>query len=459
MIRSFSHDAAKPSRSDVGSNVQRSLFVVSVNIASPTRLVAVPINFLSRLLIKLVHRVVDSAKIAQSVIASVMVNVVNHFRLTTVCQKPCQPVSKVLPVVVGNLNVATFADRSGTTPRLDASTSIDKPDQISRFRIVAQDITNRFRDTFASHIKPPFDVVRGLRTAILSTPILTLSLTGCTGMEERDAHMQNQIRMVQVQKDADSKLAIAQANAKVALYEALADVARANPEQASAVVVAMAIQGVGQEKQDSDSRIVPLQPLQNETLEYARVFAAPLMNATTAVATAYINADVAKRQSDNAARVQVTDALQDSRIVESVAGVGIAAAEASGLMVSGDNYTLSDSSSISQDTISTVETTTTTTETVTETNTSSSIADSYNIETENADSYNDNSDSSDNTDNSYITYGDQQMTLQDLLAFLADSGQPYSFTVGEETYTDDDETGGGITCVPTFEGYVCTSGT
>ena len=50
------------------------------------------------------------------------------------------------------------------------------------------------------------------------------------------------------------------------------------------------------------------------------------------------------------------------------------------------------------------------------------------------------------------------MTLQDLLAFLADSGQPYSFTVGEETYPDDDETDGGTTCIPTFEGYVCTGG-
>ena len=71
----------------------------------------------------------------------------------------------------------------------------------------------------------------------------------CTSMEVRDAHMQNQIRMVQVQKEADSKLAIAEANAKVALYEALADVARSNPSQASAVVVAMAIQGIGKESE------------------------------------------------------------------------------------------------------------------------------------------------------------------------------------------------------------------
>ena len=295
--------------------------------------------------------------------------------------------------------------------------------------------------------------------------VTAVALAGCSSLEEREAHMRGQIEIVRVQKDSETMQKTAEANARARLYEALAAVAVANPEQASAVTVALAVQGVSSEGVSNNSKIVSLQPLVNEKLEFAKAFAAPLANVTTAVATAYINADVAKTQSNNAARVQINDALQDSRIVESVAGVGIAAAEASGLMVSGDNYTLSDSASISQDTISTAETTSTATTTTTETNTSSSIADSYNIETENADSYNDNSDSSDNsdnsdnTDNSYITYGNQQMTLQDLLAFLADSGQPYSFTVGEETYTDGDETGGGVTCIPTFEGYVCTSGT
>ena len=298
-----------------------------------------------------------------------------------------------------------------------------------------------------------------VREAVLI--VTAIALAGCTSVEERQAHMHGQIQMIQVQKDSETMQKTAEANARARLYEALAAVAVANPEQASAVTVALAVQGVSSEGASNNSKIVPLQPLVNEKLEFAKAFAAPLANVTTAVATAYINADVAKTQSNNAARVQINDARQDSRIVESVAGVGIAAAEASGLMVSGDNYTLSDSSSISQDTISTAETTSTATTTTTETNTSSSIADSYNIETENADSYNDNSDSSDNsdnTDNSYITYGDQQMTLQDLLAFLADSGQPYSFTVGEETYTDDDETNEGLTCTPTFEGYVCTGG-
>jgi len=245
--------------------------------------------------------------------------------------------------------------------------------------------------------------------------VAALALVACTSVEERDAHMRGQIEIVRVQKDAEAMQKTAEANAKAKLYEALAEVAKANPEQASAVTVALAVQGVGKDSEDSDSRIVPLQPLQNESLEYAKVFAAPLMNMTTAVATAYINADVAKTQSDNAARVQINDAKTDANIVEAVAGVGMAAAQNSGLSVNGDNYTLSDSASISQDQVSNVAETTTTTTTTTETNTSSEIADSYNT----------------------VTYDGQEFSLPNLLAYLQGTGLAYNLTVGDTVYTVD----------------------
>ena len=69
-------------------------------------------------------------------------------------------------------------------------------------------------------------MVRGLRIAVLSRPILTV-------VEER----------CNAKPNPRFKRALVK-NAKVALYEALADVAKTNPSQASAVVLAMAIQGV-----------------------------------------------------------------------------------------------------------------------------------------------------------------------------------------------------------------------
>ena len=238
-------------------------------------------------------------------------------------------------------------------------------------------------------------------------------LAGCTSMEVRDAHMQNQIRMVQVQKEADSKLAIAQANAKVALYEALADVARSNPEQASAVVVAMAIQGVGQESEAGDTRIVPLQPLQNEGLEYAKTFAGPAMNVLSGVGIAAINANVARTQSDNAARVQIYDAQTDASIVEAVASLGQTAANAGGLVVSGDYLQVTDEGTLTQD----FSTTTTTNQ----------ITDSYNPVTS----------TTTNNDYSTVTYEGQEFSLPNLLAYLQGTGLAYNLTIGDTVYTVD----------------------
>ena len=258
--------------------------------------------------------------------------------------------------------------------------------------------------------------------------------------------MQGQIEIVRVQKDAEAMQKAAEANAKAELYKALASVAKTNPEQASAVVVAMAVQGVGAEGEGDDSSVVPLQPLQNEGLEFARVFAAPVMNMTTAVATAYINADVAKTQSDNAAQVQINDAMQDSRIVEAVAGVGMAAAESSGMFVQGDNYTLTDSAAISQDQISTVTETTTTAETTTTTNTTTDMTDAYNTQTLDYD------------DNTNVTINGNELTLAELVTYLEGLNTPFVLTVGDDVIAESDGEGEeeALNCVPSFDGYQCS---
>ena len=76
--------------------------------------------------------------------------------------------------------------------------------------------------------------------------LLAVVLTGCTSLEERDAHRRGQIEIVKVQKDSQASQATAESMAKVELYKALAQVAMANPEQASAVTVALAVQGLGE---------------------------------------------------------------------------------------------------------------------------------------------------------------------------------------------------------------------
>lgn len=289
---------------------------------------------------------------------------------------------------------------------------------------------------------------------LLILAFLSLAFAGCTSMEERQAHVQGQIEIVRSQSDAKTDQKAAEALAKAELYKALAEVAKANPEQASAVTVALAVQGLGEAGESGNTPIVPLQPLRNEGLEFAKVFAAPLANVTTAVATAYINADVAKTQSDNAAAVQINDALQDSRIVEAVANVGMAAAETSGLFVSGDNYTVTDEGYISQDSFSSVETTTTTTttntETNSETNTSNSVADSYNTQNE---TINDTTTMAVSL-NTTLNYEGANMTLAELIAQLNAAGATYSIDVNGDGTPDVTGDGEGdevkINCGATF---------
>jgi len=238
-------------------------------------------------------------------------------------------------------------------------------------------------------------------------------LTACTSIEERSAHMQGQIEIVRVQKDAEAMQKAAEANAKAKLYEALAAVAVANPDQASAVTVALAVQGVSTQTESGNSPIVPLQPIRNEGLEYAKVFAAPAMNVLSGVGIAAINANVARTQSDNAARVQINDAIQDSNIVEAVASLGQAAANAGGLVVSGDYLQVTDEGTLTQDFSTTA--------------TSNQITDSYNPVTS----------TTTNNDYSTVTYEGQEFSLPNLLAYLQGTGLAYNLTIGDTVYTVD----------------------
>ena len=201
-------------------------------------------------------------------------------------------------------------------------------------------------------------------------------LTGCAtskGNERAAQHNADQIRMVAIQKEAQRDLATKQAQANAALYEALARVAESNPDHAPSVAVALAVIGVsgGQSSDDSDDRIVTLQQQQNTALEWTKALAPTVGGLVTGLGVAAINADVAKTQSDNSARIQINDALQDKNIVDAVAGLGTAAANSVGVSVGGDYITATDQAVIDQ------SVTTTTSQDTTNTTTTSTAV-SYN---------------------------------------------------------------------------------
>lgn len=225
-------------------------------------------------------------------------------------------------------------------------------------------------------------------------------LAGCAterGNQRHAQHAEDQVRMIAIQREARVQEAKADAQTNTALVEALAEVARANPDHAPAVTVALAVIGVrGADTGDDDAPTVTLQQQRNEALEWTRALAPTVGGLVTGLGVAAINADVTKNAQNANRDIQINDANSDVSIVQAVAGLGTAAANSVGIQAGGDIYQVDGESSIDQS----VDTTTTTTTETTST-TSFSLATTLNYE------------------------GDS-MTLADLISQLQGAGASYS---------------------------------
>lgn len=266
-----------------------------------------------------------------------------------------------------------------------------------------------------------------------------LLVMGCTSIEEKTQHNQSQIEIVRVQRDAQRAERLSESEAKKALYEALASVAQANPDQAGAVTVALAIQGLGGDDNADSTPIIGLQARRNEALEWAQALAPVAGGVISTVGTAVISGNVQKRQIEATRDVQINQATQTANAIASVAGLGATAVANVGDSYSGDYYSLEDSS---------IDNSTTTTQTTT------AITDSYNTtdnsdnsmvdnsQTDNSDNSTvDNSSTSSTTNNDYssVTYEGQEFTLAGLLEYLRGTGLAYNLTIGDTAYTVDGE--------------------
>lgn len=229
----------------------------------------------------------------------------------------------------------------------------------------------------------------------IAAVITLLAITGCATQKGNDRlaqHGADQIKMVAIQREARMQEKQAEAVSNKELFDSLARVCEANKEHCPAVTVALAVIGVqGADGEEDDAPIVTLQQQRNEALEYVRVLATPVSTLLAGVGVAAIQADVSKNASDNAARVQINDALQDSNIVQSVADLGVAAVGSGGMDVGGDYYAVQDEGVIDQS----VTTTTTNTETNTTTTSGDTNSDAYNTSGDTIDD--------DSLNSSYIT--------------------------------------------------------
>ena len=227
-------------------------------------------------------------------------------------------------------------------------------------------------------------------------------LAGCATQKGNDRHAQHaadQIRMVAVQRESRVQEAQVDAQTNTALVEALAEVARANPDNANAVTVALAVIGVrGADAGDDDAPTVMLQQQRNEALEWTKALAPTVGGLVTGLGVAAINADVTKNAQDANRDIQINDANSDVAIVQAVAGLGQAAADSIGVEVGGDYYSVTDQGAIDQS-VNTSDSNNSTTTTTTSTEVSL---------------------------NTTLNYDGSSMTLSELIEQLQSAGASYS---------------------------------
>ena len=297
--------------------------------------------------------------------------------------------------------------------------------------------------------------------------VVLLLLAGCASTEEKQAHNEAQIRMIAVQREAQTRDRAAEAEAQKALYEALSDVAKADPSQAGVVAMALAFQGIQGNNNETGTPIVQLQARQNEALQWTQALAPVAGSVISTIGTAAISANVQKSQINATRDVQINQANQTANAIASVADLGAVAANQAGNNYAGDYYAVSDQGYIDQSTTTTSTSTATSTTTVSDSNNT----DSYNStdsSTSIADAYNTTSTSTFTVDNDVtntttVSWGGQETTLGDLLSYLVGLGTPYSLSIDGVVVASSDEGEGdnvGITCVPDFSpaGWNCTGG-
>jgi sulfur carrier protein ThiS len=217
--------------------------------------------------------------------------------------------------------------------------------------------------------------------------------------------------MVQVQRDAILQEKHAQAQLQVALVEALARVAEANPEHAPSTAVALAVIGVrGASTESQDSPVVTLQREQNVGLEYVKALAPTVGTLVSGLGVAAINASVTKNAQNANKEIQINDQQSDVAIVQAVAGLGTAASNNSGITAGGDVYQMQDQALVDNGDY---------------TDSSTDNSD-YEQNYAQDDAFINNGE---NIHDSAVSFAGQDLTLGDLIAYLTDQGSPFSLVM------------------------------
>lgn len=169
-----------------------------------------------------------------------------------------------------------------------------------------------------------------------------LLATGCASAEQRmesKAHYrQSQVQAIKVQEEGRVGRAQVAALEQQAMWNALAEVVKANPDAASnvAIVAAVAASRGGSGGHAPEAAMIALRGEQDTALQWAQVLAGPVLSTVGTLGVAALNNDMQKAIVRETTKAQIVESEQDGKIYDMIGKI------AENRSTGGDSYVISD---------------------------------------------------------------------------------------------------------------------
>ena len=198
-------------------------------------------------------------------------------------------------------------------------------------------------------------------------------MTGCASAEQRMESKRDyrdaQVEAIKVQSEQQTARATGAALAQAAMWDALREAVKSNPESASHFAIVMAVAAARSDEATAvkEGPMATLKTERDDTaLDYVKVLAGPVLGGLTQVGIAALNTDLQKEISRNNVKAVIAETEQDGKLYDMVSTITSSRPEG------GDTYNVTDNGVVvvgTQDndteTYSSTNTTTTSTTTTT----------------------------------------------------------------------------------------------
>jgi hypothetical protein len=180
-----------------------------------------------------------------------------------------------------------------------------------------------------------------MRTTIIGPLVAVLLATGCASADQKMAskrdYRESQVAAIAVQETGRVDRAHASALEQQAMWKALAEVVKANPDAASHVAIVAAVAAVS--GKDSGGRqeatMVTLRGEQDAALQWAQALAGPVLGTVGTLGVAAINNDMQKAIVRETTKVSIAQTEQDGRLYDVIGNIASNRGN-------GDSYVISD---------------------------------------------------------------------------------------------------------------------